>query len=603
MTTALGVVFLVGAAGSFGFGQTQGTVTALRDSQPGKCSAADDPDADRLFLRGCNIDAAPPANGDVDAACRSIGYRRSEKEGFAVQLLAPRGSTASGNKRRAALCVTGQLRTLPATLPSWEASLFPALQAGGLALDIFVVTSSSQSLAIGLPLVVSLQPSAVAVASDFRFVNGSSDDWGHREEEVPTEFSGALRAAGVASTLSVTFNLRGFPFDRAFDEADKYDSYLVQHWQMEKCSNMLEAAEAQGGFKYARVARMRPDFLFFQGSEGLLQCFQQEQFEAGTTVEAQAQATCLEQRAPPPAATTRPFGEGGGVFPILPGGRGRRLRPLLEPAGDGAGQSEQWLHKFGIDLGLLGSRDLVVDKAFSGLRWLHEHRGWRGTPIDFNPGRWPGCFRDPPEEPSDCNGYLPLENASSGFGEFGNGELRAAVFQLDGHGELLRVAASHLHAGAPEPAATGGGWDIFCPWAFATANDRSQTLVEHNPALLEARNAPDAQRRRAETDVLYNQMGYTSSSALASPCTLEVGGQEVAMDVFSGLPRHWAAALRRALFPAASALQGCLGWSLCVGAAEAATYGDDFAGPHEDVFSGGSTFGGTDDLGERNYEK
>ena len=142
----------------------------IRSSTPSKASAlnesmkacVDDGYAaaapvDRLMLQACcniNINDQGQSQKQTAAACTSMGMHRFDQKLGSVKLAKAR-ETNLANKRRAAICLTGQLRTLPATYPSWRSVLFPLMQAGGLELDLFVITSASASLETWFPLLQS----------------------------------------------------------------------------------------------------------------------------------------------------------------------------------------------------------------------------------------------------------------------------------------------------------------------------------------------------------------------------------------------------------------------------------------------------------------
>ena len=73
--------------------------------------------------------------------------------------------TAASNTRRAAVCITGQFRGLPVAVLNWQmSSLFRLLRAGGLVLDVFMVTSESKTFAAWWPFVQrQLRPVRVVV--------------------------------------------------------------------------------------------------------------------------------------------------------------------------------------------------------------------------------------------------------------------------------------------------------------------------------------------------------------------------------------------------------------------------------------------------------
>jgi hypothetical protein len=249
------------------------------------------------------------------------------------------------------------------------------MQVGGLDLDLFVVTSASASLEAFFPFLQSMGPAKVVVVETFRFVNGtmatsngaagddsnsdeSGSGWAIHEKEQRSKRA-ALRAHGVSTTLDVTFNSRGFPMNRSYFEAEKYDSYLIQHWQMQKCRELVLEEEKRGGFEYVRLGRLRPDLLVWPTgptAELHFECFKANEYAQSPTIDCLAKARALWRKGV--RATDERLS--------------RRYTKHADHIGDKA-----WYHKLGLDLGMFGSRDLMVNKVWTGLAWLHAHRHHR----------------------------------------------------------------------------------------------------------------------------------------------------------------------------------------------------------------------------------
>ena len=158
-----------------------------------------------------------------------------------------KNSSTTASKNRAAVCITGQLRGLPVAVLNWQmGSLFRLLRAGGLALDIFLVTSQSNSFDTWWPFVQSqLRPVRVAVLNPtmaFNRTSSMSEGWAVRN-----------------LSSHVQFNLDAFPWF----ENHKYGTVLVQHYQMDWCRTIIAEQEQRvTHVPYQRVARLRSDLIF-----------------------------------------------------------------------------------------------------------------------------------------------------------------------------------------------------------------------------------------------------------------------------------------------------------------------------------------------------
>eukprot|EP00935_MAST-01C_sp_MAST-1C-sp1_P000240 g240.t1 len=406
-----------------------------------------------------------------------------------------------------------------------------------------------------------LRPLRVAVAESFRFVNGTSSEWGVREEEHPPTDE-KLRSAGITSAIKVTFNLRGFPLNRSYFEANKLDSYLIQHWQMSKCRQLLLDEEARGGFKYVRVGRLRPDVLIWpvgQTAERELSCFESDDYSGSP------KQTCL-------AKATADWRKGMCRTD-------KRLRALYRETEDFE-DKYGWFLKLGIDLAMFGSRSVMIDKALVGLSWLHARREHRGRAIDFNPGRWPGCVADPQLQDDgtpfldDGSCYLDTTWPQSGRRSGGGPGAFAFIFLGAGkfNGEIVRIARDKH----------GQHLLFLSHLGEATMAGRQLLTRKLDPELVKARESqlrPKPGEELSPVLQLEHKMkkaGFESAHGLLSTCAVASGEGEVAlmMDVYMGLPVHWGAALRRQVLPTAHAIYDCLHMRFCNGQAQT-SYGDD----------------------------
>lgn len=158
-----------------------------------------------------------------------------------------KNSSTTASKNRVAVCITGQLRGLPVAVLNWQmGSLFRLLRAGGLALDIFLVTSQSKSFDTWWPFVQSqLRPVRVVVLNPtlaFNSTSSASEGWAVRN-----------------LSSHVQFNLDAFPWF----ENHKYGTVLVQHYQMDWCRTIIAEQEQRvTHVPYLRVARLRSDLIF-----------------------------------------------------------------------------------------------------------------------------------------------------------------------------------------------------------------------------------------------------------------------------------------------------------------------------------------------------
>ena len=149
-----------------------------------------------------------------------------------------------------AVCITGQLRGLPAAVANWRnGPLFRVLPSADR--DLFLVTSNSSSFRMWLRFVKSeLSPVGMTVVGELAsFVNdhARSNAWTHR-----------------ADSSGLQFNLAALPKYRD----GKHATSLVQQWQLGECLRLIRRREAERGAPYALAARVRADGIFGTPSNG-----------------------------------------------------------------------------------------------------------------------------------------------------------------------------------------------------------------------------------------------------------------------------------------------------------------------------------------------
>lgn len=144
---------------------------------------------------------------------------------------------------RAALCLTGQLRSLPIAYENWaRGTLLTTLS--GFDVDWFVVTSQTNSLGVWQDwLARVLKPTSVlSVEAAVRTTSDASASWAHR----------------LVNGTSLEFNFARLP--RWLGEG-KGKATLLQLWQCLQCRDRIQQHEARLGISYSVVARVRSDIV------------------------------------------------------------------------------------------------------------------------------------------------------------------------------------------------------------------------------------------------------------------------------------------------------------------------------------------------------
>ena len=161
---------------------------------------------------------------------------------------------AKNTSHGTAVCITGQLRGLPAAMANWRnGPLFRVLPNADR--DLFLVTSNSSSFRMWLRFVKSeLKPVGTTVVGELvSFVNdharSNAPVWTHR-----------------ASSSGLQFNLAAFPNYKD----GKYATSLVQQWQLGECLRLIRRREVEREAPYALAARVRADGIFGTPSKGQL---------------------------------------------------------------------------------------------------------------------------------------------------------------------------------------------------------------------------------------------------------------------------------------------------------------------------------------------
>ena len=235
--------------------------------------------------------------------------------------------------KRIAVCLTGQIRALPLVFMNWQQGpIGRLLKAGGMQLDLFVVTSNTSSLLYWQRFIDSLQPAGMAIVS--KYVLG----WFPRSRLPAWSFQ---EAGGV-----VTFNPAVFP--KFVDH--KIATALIQHWQMSKCADLIRRREQVNGELYMRVARLRTDVLYGGMLPGLANVAFARYF-ACTHQAGMEDASCaqsLQMQWTPASELCE-----------------RRLKNTAIET-----PTQQWY--VSSDFLIFGSRDVVIDGLFRGMQVLPE---------------------------------------------------------------------------------------------------------------------------------------------------------------------------------------------------------------------------------------
>jgi len=280
-------------------------------------------------------------------------------------------------KERVAVCLTGQLRGLPLSFAQWnDGGFFNLLTANKLGIDFFIVTEATHSFSLwSKAFIPSIKPFGAHVIDFMSFVDSPDQQWAVLEEASHTE----------NNHYNLTFNIAKFPKATA-EGAAKRKVFILQQWQAEKCRDLIVRREAEigKGFRYKRVARVRPDVAIFASYF--------EDWDQFVTSEV---GECLLDLSYQVCGRTTPFNTLGARQnqEILKNtttsqincedsrsrARNERLDACANCFHEYEQRSTEWYNFIG-DWIEFGSRDVMVNEVLRGLQWLeHEH--------STNPGR------------------------------------------------------------------------------------------------------------------------------------------------------------------------------------------------------------------------
>jgi hypothetical protein len=215
------------------------------------------------FYLGCNTSLARVRpDGSAKAACKSLGLERTGTRADSgqpiVKLRGAKKVVDWTNKKRAAVCMVGQMRSFPVAFANWKnEGLFPLMETANTELDLYVITEDSVSFELSASILDSLPLAERVVVSKASFKFRPNEDWAWRD----SPDANAPKLHGHSQSF-LEFNEAHFPHGEHDDESEKRDSYFMQLWQMRKCKDLILANEQKHGFEYKRLARMRTDVLF-----------------------------------------------------------------------------------------------------------------------------------------------------------------------------------------------------------------------------------------------------------------------------------------------------------------------------------------------------
>jgi hypothetical protein len=336
----------------------------------------------RKGIQDTYLGCAPPKklpDRTAKEACAAIGLKRTGtrlKSGMPlVEMMHGRQSERDmTNKKRAAICIVGQMRSFPVAFVAWQESLFPLLKTAGTALDLYVITSNSSSFSESAGILSSLPLAGKVVVSEASFLHRPAEDWAWRDR--PTTESSML----PGTMLSVLeFNTAKFP-EGPGDEAEKRDTYFIQNWQVAKCKEMILRQEAKFEFKYKRVARMRTDVLFHSTHEHI-----EVKVVAGSCFTDDTAQQCVSATKELHRDQLRKCQRSIDAI---------ESKPVTAKAG--------WMLPPTFDRGVVGTRDLILNKAFAGLEKLSTTE--RDSKASWNMERYmPGGL-----QPDGCRYASPI---------------------------------------------------------------------------------------------------------------------------------------------------------------------------------------------------
>ena len=191
-------------------------------------------DRDEVYV-GCAPHTTP---ADESAACKGLGVELTggASRGMPTVRLAEAPPTDPANKKRAAVCVVGQLRSLGVVYMNWEdGPFFQVMRHGEVDLDLFVVTSASSSFELWADFLKSMKPVSTVVATRMSFVSEPGEPWGYFETADADDAAAAKEPK--FPQLSVKFNTAKFPQSRLGSQNS--GSYLIQVVPNFICSNFV----------------------------------------------------------------------------------------------------------------------------------------------------------------------------------------------------------------------------------------------------------------------------------------------------------------------------------------------------------------------------
>jgi hypothetical protein len=349
-------------------------------------------------FNGC---AAPVKLPDRAAskACAAIGMRRVGTRLASgtplVEVHDPLWYTRdTAVKKRAAICMVGQMRSFPVAFAQWRDYLFPLLRTGGAEIDLYAITSNSSSLVESARILNSLPLAGKSVVSKIAFLHRPDEDWAWRDR--PTNAASLLSGTALAV---LEFNTAKFP-EGPGDEAEKRDSYFIQLWQVAKCKEMILEQEVKFKFKYERVARMRTDVTFVP-SEG----------HGHPTPVTSFPSSCL---------TTDSAEQCVAGMEKLHHDQFIRCQKSISNLDS---KKSSWQLPITHDRAVVGTRDIVLNSAFSGLEQLSTtlRKTFKGS---WNLKHFVK-FHEP--VPGHCTYHTPIMRMSRQLGYQGPGSSRPAV--------------------------------------------------------------------------------------------------------------------------------------------------------------------------------
>lgn len=137
----------------------------------------------------------------------------------------------------AAMCVTGQLRSLPAAYVNWKYGTL--IRSTNADVDFFLVTSRTNSYSTWHSFITSLQPKKILAIDPRTTIQNNPK----------LNFSATLDAG-----LHLSINTANFPEFR-----DKAPALLMQLWQQSQCRRLILEHEHTSGVRYSRIVRVRSD--------------------------------------------------------------------------------------------------------------------------------------------------------------------------------------------------------------------------------------------------------------------------------------------------------------------------------------------------------